>query len=93
MIEGEQGQRLVELNLRYTEPLYHIDLYDMTIRQIKTKMAKIKSSLKNLQHNLEDDRYEELIIDRVEDEIDIRQANIDFIQEYLTELAEDSEDN
>ncbi len=84
------SDHLVEMNLKQTDPLYHEDLYGVCRKVIKRRRSKILSNLKNLQHNLEEGLYaDDPIIDRIQDEIDIRTQNIEFIDEFLSDLEEE----
>jgi hypothetical protein len=87
-----ESKRVAGEMLRYTEPLYHMDLMYMPISKIKIKRNSIKKSLINIQERLEAELYADEIIDRVQDEIDMRQINIEFIDEYLQEIKEKKED-
>lgn len=77
----------VESKLSYTEILTHVDLTGLSLATIRRKKRNLKVSLRLLEDNLEAGLYQECSIDRVEDEIDIRAQNLEFIEEFLINEA------
>lgn len=90
-VMDNRRNHLVEFNLQYTEPLYHIDLLNIPIKEIKKKKSKIKSSMKNLQEKMEAELYPEDLTEKIEEEIEMRQINIELIDEFLYNLTQEEE--
>jgi len=82
-----KNSEIVSRALSYTDILTHGDLCGLSLATIRQKKRNLKVSLRDLEDNLEAGLYGDSVIDRVEDEIETRLQNIDFIEEFVIEFT------
>ena len=75
-----------ERMIGHTDPLYYGDLRCMDRLSIGLMRSNIKKSLRNLEEGIEEARYDDSLLSKIEQEIDMRQQNIEFIDDYVQQM-------